>query len=108
MLIEEPFWILALDSICGGITSAIDGLRVAQEEAMLLTTNIQEGISKPSHLVQIRETPLEMAELSESAPLVSPTEERAAINFERSRTHHHGTRPSYGDMNVFSRLKSVS
>lgn len=108
VLIEEPFWILALDSICGGITSAIDGLRIAQEEAILLSTNTQEGITKPSHLVQIKETSLEMADLSESAPLVSPTEKRAAINFERSRTHHHGTRPTYGDMNVFSRLKSVS
>ena len=31
VLIEEPFWVLALNSISGGIVSALDGLAAAQK-----------------------------------------------------------------------------
>lgn len=108
VLIEEPFWILALDSICGGITGAIDGLCIAHEEAAVMARGM---MTKPAnHLEQIRETPVEMVDMSESAPLVSPKEDQVMINFDRSKTlHHHGTRSAFGDVNVvFSRLKSVS
>lgn len=79
VLIEEPFWILALTSISAGIVSSVDGLSAAHKEAQLLLTwdSTFEPSSKPDHVV---------------------------INFDRSKSH--GIRE--GNVNiVLSRMKSV-
>lgn len=42
-MIEELFWILLLDSICGGIVVVIDGLFVVYEEVMVMVWGFVES-----------------------------------------------------------------
>jgi len=50
VLIEEPFWILALSSISAGIVTSVDGLVLAHKEALLLTWGLSSERSK-DHVV---------------------------------------------------------
>ena len=50
VMIEEPFWVLSLEHLCSSVTSAIDGLSSAHEEALtmdwtcLVTRNPKRGL----------------------------------------------------------------
>jgi putative membrane protein len=80
VLIEEPFWILALSSISAGIVTAVDGLAAAHKEALMLTWS---GSLDPV-----------------------PGKDHVVINFDRSRSDGIGVRK--GEVNVvLSRMKSV-
>jgi hypothetical protein len=111
VLIEEPFWVLALDSICGGIgglKGAVDGLKEAHEEVLVLGWGDAEGHHKAqSNLQQIQKAAsLELIDEREDVPLISgasdesPKGDHVTINFDRSKSHHHGPRPAYKDVNV--------
>lgn len=83
VMIEEPFWILPLDSICGGIAAAIDGLSVAHEEAMVMVWGLVESQGKP------HSTGLHAQRL--------PKKEHVVLNFNPNKS---GAGHSYSDMSV--------
>nr|PNR63179.1 hypothetical protein PHYPA_001604 [Physcomitrium patens] len=51
VLIEEPFWILALMSISDGICSALDGLVAAHQETRLVWGVHPQAVCKKDHVV---------------------------------------------------------
>lgn len=78
VLIEEPFWILALSSISAGIVTSLDGLAAAHKEALMLTWSI---------------------------PLERTSKDHVVINFDRSRSDGLSRE---GNLNiVLSRMKSM-
>ncbi|XP_024378617.1 voltage-dependent chloride channel 2, chloroplastic isoform X2 [Physcomitrium patens] len=124
VVIEEPFCILALDSICGGIRSAIDMFRATREDVFLLTESIRSEHPKKTDTTKNLEQIIEM-ESMDSDPLEETSKEDEVMLglgrsksyksysgrkfFDKSRSHSHSTTSLYGDLNVgFSKLKSVS
>lgn len=53
VLIEEPFWILPLESFCTGIVAAVDGLSAAHKTSSLLWSFHQPRQEKDHSVVQI-------------------------------------------------------
>ena len=92
VLIEEPFWILPLTSISGGILSAVDGLTLAHKESSMLMWSI--------HQQQQQQQPP-----SNSSSCLS-NNDHVVINFDRSKSYGVPYQPSDVCQVVFNRVNS--